>query len=845
MIFTSLTLYDFILVKESGIQEMTVNFTEKVQVIIGTNGSGKSSTLRQLSPFPAVRSLFGKKGFKSLVIEKDGVSYRLETEYEKPSSPHLFFEGDSDENLNVGRTTETQKELIEHHLGVTPLVNDLIMNNYIFPKWTPSKRKEFLMGANPVQVGFVLGLIKQTSSKLKACKNNLARLQSRKILLEQDLLDDESLESITQEKKTLSDELGAFQQNLMDIEVGVRSLQDIPNTLTLSDLPGIRRIVKRCHYQLVNLSHISRDDNQRQLDRESTLAKIAVCTQQLVEVDEEILQQSTHLAELETRYSELSFEGDLHTVDTTIRRLESERDKLQIPRPPFELSREELKDKYQELDVLKERLHIFSNLTITLLPMKRRQHRERMLTSSQYKQSSYRNRLNDLEAQYESLSRQHSLSPKDIPDSPCAKERCPLWTHFMGEYQHSEGKRQSVSFSIEKGRRKIDRLDRYVEGLQSYLHQSQPYVEQIQWLVNHAQSNPVLHHILRQLDILSVLSTQPNRITRQLQEAYDRIEQWLKLKDILSDLETTYALKSRQISSESHDTIKLVTSIESTKKALYELRNAIYSISHEKRALEKLLSEITQFSDIKSTILSIQHQHQQMTIAVAHDYEKKRLDVLKKGVEELRSRHFLRLSDIERTLRAQTSLRDRYQEEVVSQIGLIEKELADLQQVESALIVIPKESMIDFINDVFEQANLLISSIWTVPLKLELLSHTDPLTYEFYVSGDNQSLREMSECSEGQTEILSLAINLSLRIILNHLNFPLCLDEPGRTMDTQHANNLIVLLKQLLDSNVISQLFMVSHHASIHNNFTHTETMVIREDNILLPEVYNQHVVFK
>ena len=377
MRISSLTLNEYLLLKDSDITEMSVTFTEPVQLIIGSNGSGKSSLLRQLSLYPSVRSLFGKSGFKSLVVEKDSVYYKLDSEYEKPSSPHAFYEGESEENLNVGRTTDTQKELIVEHLGITSLVDDLIMNRLTFPKWGAAKRREFLMDVNPDQIGFVLPLIKQTTSKIKACRNNLSRLQQRKILLEQDFLDDEALITLEQEKQSVNRDLESFQQYLMDITVGLKLLK--PDTLqfSLSDLPAIKNTIRRCHYKLSGLSHISRDDHKRQLDRESTLSSLAVCDQQLKEIDEDIVTQSSKLVELETRYRDIAIEGDLKTIDDTIDRLESERNKLLIVRPQFEVSYDDLQIKYKELDVINDRLQIFSTLSIPLIPTKKRQKRER------------------------------------------------------------------------------------------------------------------------------------------------------------------------------------------------------------------------------------------------------------------------------------------------------------------------------------------------------------------------------------------------------------------------------------------------------------------------------------
>lgn len=844
MRIASIMLRDYVNFKDSDIKELHVTFNEKVQIVIGGNGSGKSSLLRQLSTTPPVRSVFDKQGFKSLVVENHGVYYKLESDYSKPSSPHLFFEGDNPDNLNQGRTTETQKELIEEHLGITKILDDLIMNRYVFPKWTAAKRKEFLMEANPDQIGFVLVHIKQIASQIKACRNNLSRLSERKILLEQQLLDNEAMLTLVKEKEQIEKELTGFQQNLMDLEVGLRTLGTIPDA-SITHLPSVRQTVNRCRQQLRSLGHIERHDRSRQIIREDTQSAIAVSKQQIVEKEERIEQLTADLNDMETRYRDVVSDGDLLQIDSTIERLEAEQVRLQVDAPILELTPEELAQRYQELNDLTDKLQLFHHLPVPLLPSKKRQHRERMLQNSQYKQSSWGMRLNDYEQRYDQLTRQHTVKPNDIPDSPCAKDGCPLYRHFMGEYTDAEDKRQSLQRSIEKGRRKIRRLDSYVTGLITYLEQSKPYTDRIHWLVNHAQSNPLLHFILRQMDILTVLSTNPNRITHLLGQMYAHMEQWHKLKQVRADLEMAHTLKSRQISLESGDTINLVSSIETTKKALYELRSDVIRLSHKQASLERLLEDINSFNQIKETLLTIQQHHDTTRTNLINQHEKDRLTLLREGVENLRRQHFVRMSDIEKTLKSQSGLQERYDEEVVGQIALIEKELSDLQHIETSLIRIPKENMISFINNVFGQANRLIELVWALPLQIELLKADDSLNYEFQVSGDNQSVRELSECSEGQTEMISLAINLALRMVLGHFDYPICLDETGRTMDEKHRHNLVQLLRKLLDDKIISQLFYVSHNAMVYESFAQSETLVIRSDNILLPEVYNLHATIQ
>ena len=253
MRIVSLTLRNYLPFAESAIRELHVTFHEDVQLVIGSNGSGKSSLVKQLTPYPPVRSIFTKNGFKSLVLKRGETYYRLETEFEKPSSPHLFFEGDNEENLNIGRTTQTQVELIQEHLGITPLIDNLMMNRYTFPRMTPSVRKEFLMSANPDKIGFVLKLIKQTSSKVKACRNNLSRLQARKIILEHELLTPEQRHDLEQEKQTIEKELSQYQGHLMNLEIALRTLPSA-SWSDITNLPQTQRFLKRARARLVHLS---------------------------------------------------------------------------------------------------------------------------------------------------------------------------------------------------------------------------------------------------------------------------------------------------------------------------------------------------------------------------------------------------------------------------------------------------------------------------------------------------------------------------------------------------------------------------------------------------------------
>ncbi len=803
-----------------------------------------SSFLRQLSSSPPVRSLFGKNGYKSIVIEKDGEDYILDTDFSKSTSPHLFFKNDDTENLNPGRTTDIQKDLIIEHLGITPLVDDLIMNRFQFPKWTPSKRKEFIMSVNPDKIGFIQKHLKDVSSKIRSAKNNLSRLQSRKILLENEFLSEENLNLLLEEKKTIENDLNDLQKSLMLIDIDLKNIGDL-NTNHDYNYSDNAKTVRFERYALSNLSHIDRDDKSRDKTLQNIQFSIQSQNQKITFWEDMIREMLLDIEQMEIRYREICPTENSQNIEETISRLEEEKKKIETDSPLFEISEEELSIRYEELENIQKRLEIFSKCEIPLYSRQKRNRRKIVFNKIKYQIDSWNMTLSDLRTRYQSVESRNTMSPKDIPDSPCAKNKCPLFTHFMSEYEHMESQRIDLQKKIIKIQNRLRRAEIVYYGLSDYFKQSEIYHETIYWLVSQAQGNPILHHTLRSMDILTVLKTNPNRILMNLKDSYDSVRNWLRFKSLENDLNLAYELKRKYSSTEGEEILSLTAGIELQKNKLNDLRLKIKISSAEKQKLETELGYIEKFNQIKSNVENIAEQYNSIISKLSLQYRKETLLLAHKTISQIRSEKFMRMSELEKIIRYQETLKARYDEEIISEIEVLEKDLNELEYIEKALIAIPRESTIAFLNSLFEQANRIIEMVWTLPLQIEILTLEDPLNYEFYVSGDNTSLRELSECSEGQTEIISLAINLSLRIVLGYLEIPLTLDEVGRTFDEKHKERLIDLLRSLIEDKIISQLFIVSHHALIHEGFSDQETFVIREDNILLPpdDEYNKHVI--
>ena len=108
----------------SRISEFEAEFESPIQVIVGSNSSGKSSLLKELSPLPSIRTDYEKDGLKELHITHDNHSFVLKTDFSNRVSPHSF-KMDGVE-LNDGHTSDVQEELSIKHFGFTPAIRNLV-----------------------------------------------------------------------------------------------------------------------------------------------------------------------------------------------------------------------------------------------------------------------------------------------------------------------------------------------------------------------------------------------------------------------------------------------------------------------------------------------------------------------------------------------------------------------------------------------------------------------------------------------------------------------------------------------------------------------------------------------
>lgn len=151
---------------------------EIVQLIVGTNGSGKSSLLAELSPLPAVSAHFAKGGFKRIHYTHRGSRYELTSDFKDGGAGHHDFICDGVE-LNTGHTGKAQAELARLHFGYTADLHALLTGQTRFTKMGPAKRREWIQRLSTVDYRYAIGVYSKLAKKARDTSGSLNRVNSR------------------------------------------------------------------------------------------------------------------------------------------------------------------------------------------------------------------------------------------------------------------------------------------------------------------------------------------------------------------------------------------------------------------------------------------------------------------------------------------------------------------------------------------------------------------------------------------------------------------------------------------------------------------------------------------
>lgn len=813
-----LTLAGYKRLMLNNIQTLTITPTSQYQLILGTNGSGKSSVLKELTPLPANASDFIKGGYKVIEIEHNGCVYVLTSTFGKGGNRHSF-KRDEDDDLNPGGTGAVQKELVRREFGWTQAISDLIMGTERFTDLSPTKRRDWITQIYEGNLDFAMGVFTTLKKRARNAEGALDHVQRRITSESNKLLNLQDVEGLERRSEELHRELYALMQE-RDPNAG--RFYDIEQRLNqmVGELASVgRQIVEMDLTQPAGMHFTSLDHIEEKLNELKNRYNVTLGM---------LKHYQDEYAELENVMSAIKANGvdGVEALQEKLQHYQDERNRIASTLERFTVALEPHVAQMATNEAVGPLIDILNDLP---------DNTDRKFSRDRLKDA--RDAISNLRLTKDRTLNQRTRIEHRIEHMRQAKEtNCPKCGYRWRE-GFSEQELAQCETGAETLTAKVKTITEEIEQLQDYVEASEAYIAQYgryRALVNaHPRLQPLWDYLLEN----NCITDNPKGHTPIVFVWQRDIERNCQLANL--DQEITHLKTAITAADQLGDT------------SLFDHRASglVVSIEQANRDLDRLREEskvVTRYRDTAKRALLLHGRTQTLEKNIQEDMERLVGALRRTEIDGVIHQHQNQLSEVNRQLTEKTTLESIIRDLQESSVDLsldhqALKLLADELSPVDGLIA---ENLTGFIQFLVDQMNDVINAIWTHPLQiLPCGLESGELDYKFPVRfGKDGETADVYYTSDGQTDIINFAFKLVLMFCLNFTDYPLYLDEFDRRLDEQHRVNAMHYVKMLIEARRYTQLFMISHYASSHGSFANAQFCVLDSSNITVPQGYNQHV---
>jgi energy-coupling factor transporter ATP-binding protein EcfA2 len=792
----------------NGSETITIRPSLKTQMVLGSNGGGKSSLLHiAFCPLPPDPNWFDDGGSLHQIFDHKGHTYEIKCEYGDKNSYSFIVDGG--ENLNKGRTVTAQLELVRIHTGYTKDFHQLAIGNLEFTAMTSKQRQDWIAKLSPTNFDFAFAKYvswrKMANSKAEIVKYLKDRLvEARGNLLEPDVIAD---------MRAKSAELQATLEQLMRVP---------RNTADVLDDEEMAKRVQELDARAAKWLMLDHPDQDGEISLEELITKSADMGEAISSRYGEMRVREETLSKADHRRVVLG-DSVVHDPEVLKRHLESAVLELEaIPEPACGLHPSLLIRASKPIGELRMAVAGLPDVRYTATDYN-------VLTQGLFDKKERLNRVSGL---LEDLNRQveHIHSCETVACPNCKTEFKPgieegkldelksrvdkgsvMNTELEGEVEEAEQHLQNVSRAVDS----YARLDEIRGEYQSQFPGLFAWLDNCGWTsAGKALSSKIA---LYERDVIH--NEQRNDYTKAIE---------------------TFQLQLAKHESASGEASKVLKEFEEAHAAYEAVWEEIKVAEDKKRRLDTIIREwhgyestyqaIEQgYSEIRNELISYCNHQGDLVIEDMIRKTKQSIGVHEYAISEQETHETL-VKDLENQLKGALVQEEAYKRltaEMCPKKGFLAEQIS--QQMASVINVI----------------NKLIKRVWGYPLYLH---HCDveetEITYKFPVTVDTKRRNDISEGSRSIKDVINQAFRLAAYYCMKLHDFPLFLDEIGSSFDEAHRHNLIPLIKDLVDDEHFSQVLIVSHTLDGQTAFPMSETIIMDDRNLNYPHAYNLHVEF-
>ena len=791
--------------------KLDVVMDAKLILILGQNGMGKSSVMKELSPLPAQSSDFHKGGSKYIEIEYNNSIYKLTQTFESGTGKFSFIK--DNEELNPGHTVTVYKDLVFKYFNLDNQVFQLLTGETSFIFYSNQERKNWITRISDNDLTYAISFYNKNKEILRDLQGSV-KLSKTKLLQENDkLISSEEyakLKLLIEDTISLVDKLLALRDNAFIDPLQLKSLiQETEQRITQST-ERLSSTIKSYPYH-INQYKTSEGIEEDIIATQTTMNTLLYHKQDIQKKLEDNLTTISTLKKANASSREAT-ETRIAELNNQIAKLNSQMSTLlSVDNPSVTLSNYlSIYDNLQDifLNLVEDPYHTYT--------------REYYQSKAQHYDTLTKH-IGSLEASYRVYtSKKQELEAKKRD----AAVECPK-CHHSWYLNYSEVEYQTVTKAIDQIFQDTEKAKLEHKQLEEHLI----IVKQQLTLLNNYNSlvknwfslSPIWQLLESSVDFY----TNPRNIVPKLdiiKQDLQTIIEISKLTEEKKELEKALTL----LQSDSQISIsKLEETHERYNKDLHdatvELRTLASHLEYVK-TLKGVLSSIQQHKNALEALLELHSTH--LTKAVSY----KRRQAIDEIIKTIR----LYIADKETLLSKQTiqaSIVDNIKKTIDESETLIAYHKA-IEKTLSPTEGLIAKSLTGFINTFVLQVNSFIKKIWSYPLELATIVPDENLdiNYKFKVIiNENIVIPDIVRLSSAQKEIVDLAIRIVSMKYLKITDYPLYLDEFAAKMDANHRKAAFYTISNLLLNSNFSQIYLINHYQDQHGSLKNAKIIDLAE----------------
>ncbi len=785
----------------SGMNTLIYTPETDIQIILGTNGSGKSSLVREMMlPVSDITRDYEEDGYKILNIEHNDKKYQLSSGI--PSRTKHSFLVDGDE-LNTGHTRKVQLKLVEEHLLLSPKISDLLLGNKSFAKMLPMERREWITELSNIDYTYPIGIYNELKRKHRDLVGGI-KLYNQKInQLSENLVTDTELKKMDEDIKHL--------RLLID---GLTECKTVSADITRVENIDITRTVNR----MLNMLGSVTDESASELNTTKVKQEVLIITNR------------DTLTTLRTELDGLNKDREVIVTNKetdVFREHDKVSKQLEVIRKSNYMNidlenilavRDGYRLIYPELITVINDMSIYQDTSIDIESFERLSKR---LSDVNQSLRQGEGRITTLTATMKQLE-----ANRDGDDIECGK--CGNIWKIGYDKKLYDRTVQMLKDITESKDRDVNIQSKIMEQIDMFKSKAELIKEYNRLLTGNPVLLSVKEYIISKTDIsvdntshlISIIDS-VNLNVNSLKVCHNIIVTKAKLENTIELINKTDNIKLEYID-------KKIEVLDDKYATL--LKNNV-RLNHDVSMIVKEIKRREELANDHHQLLKLIQGRKQMFGNELLDMRNKMLHSLILDIKHLMSEMENRVNNSKQVRHTYNEYKDTIKDIEVKELAMAQ--LIDKLSPSSGLIA---KSINSFINVMVKDMNDIISMVWSYDIVILPCGITDDndLDYKFKVIIDGDSERkDISELSSGTSVIVNLAFKLVFMKYKGILGYPLILDEFGMNMDNQHRINAYNMVDNILSSS-FKQIFIISHFESMYGRFTNADITILDTANVTI-----------